>query len=138
MMNRSKGFLVVSSIAGIFILVYGTSILLRLLFGQYFMDGGFSDLNYLYLALLCSAPFVLYLLFFGGNSERASKVISKSGLLFFILFVPVNCTLVIEGKEITQEVLTRILTVLPVTALLLVFVSHFLKARCQKIENKDF
>lgn len=128
MMNRSRGFLVMSSIACIFLLVYGTSIILRLLSGNYLMDGGLTDLNYLYLALLCSAPFILYSLF-SRHSVRASKVILTSGLLFLILFVPVHFTLVIEGKEITQETLLRILTLIPLSSFLLVFVSHFAIAR---------
>ncbi|EIJ77983.1 hypothetical protein PB1_10454 [Bacillus methanolicus PB1] len=127
-MNRSKGFLVISSIVGIFLVVYGTSILFRFLFGNYFMDKGLSDVNYLYLALLCSVPYVLYLLLSGRHSERASKVFLTSGLLFLILFVPVHSTLVVEGKELTQETLTRILTVIPLSAFLLVIVCHFLIA----------
>lgn len=128
MMNRSKGFLVISSIVGTFLVVYGTSILFRFLFGNYFMDKGLSDVNYLYLALLCSVPYVLYLLLSGRHSERASKVFLTSGLLFLILFVPVHSTLVVEGKELTQETLTRILTVIPLSAFLLVIVCHFLIA----------
>jgi hypothetical protein len=131
-MNRSKGYLFVSSIIGMFLLVYGTSIILRLLTGNELFDGVLSDINYVYLALLCSAPFVLYVLLSGKHSQRAFRVILASGILFKILFVPVYLTLVLEGKEITQEIIARILTIIPLSALLLVIVSHFAMARNDK------
>ena len=124
-MNRSKGFLITSSIAGVFILVYGTTLILRLLLGNYLLVGGLMDPNYLILALLSSAPFIMYLLLKGKSSVEASKVVFSSGLLFITLFIYVHLALVTMTEEMTQGLLLRIVTIIPLTAIILVFVSHF-------------
>ncbi|MBS4176002.1 hypothetical protein [Lederbergia citrea] len=128
-MYRSKGFLFLLSIVGIFLLVYGTSVILYLLSGNYLLDGGLTDPNYVFLALSCSAPFVLYLLFSRRHSARALEVILTSGLLFVVLFIPAHFSLVLDGVEKSQNLLFRLITILPVYALLLLCISHVMLRR---------
>ena len=51
-MNRSKGFLITSSIAGVFILVYGTYFNPTSFVGNYLLVGGLMDPNYLVLGFI--------------------------------------------------------------------------------------
>jgi hypothetical protein len=121
-LNRSKGFYVIASILTTFVLVYGISVLLRLLLGAYLMVGGITDLNYVLLALLCSVPFVLYALL---KSKKAGEVILISGGMFIVLFVYVNFLLVFSLQEMTQAIVIRMLSVFPTFALLLIVAMHF-------------
>ncbi|MFF2755696.1 hypothetical protein ACFVR1_18540 [Psychrobacillus sp. NPDC058041] len=112
--------LAIKSIIGLFILVYGTAILFKLSFGEYLMVDGLGDLNYLYLFILCAVPFVLGIL-----GENGVKLTLMSGLFFGTLFVLVHGTLIFSVLEMTSEILARILTVIPISALLIVVVSYF-------------
>ena len=128
-MYRSKVFLITLTIVGILLLVYGTSILLYLLSGKYLMVGGLTNLNYAFLTILCLAPFLLYLLLTRKHSYRALEVILASGVLFAMVFLPVHSSLVLDGAEITQKLLIRLFTILPVYALILVCISHIMLRR---------
>jgi len=59
-MKPSKRSLFVLCIAGVFLVVYGSAVVLRLLLGDFLLDGGLTNLNYLFLTLLCVVPFLLY------------------------------------------------------------------------------
>ena len=124
-MNRSIGFIIGLSIVGVFILVYGTSLILRLLLGDYLFVVGLMDLNYTLLAILCSVPFVLYLLLRGKPILRAIEVVLSSGILFITLFIYVQFALVTMTEEMTQGLFLRIITIIPTTAIILILVSHF-------------
>lgn len=130
-MNQSKGFLVISSIVGMFILVYGTSIILRLLLGNYLMAAGLFDLSYAILALSCSVPFIIYIIL----NARPLAVILVSGFLFLALFIPVQFAFVTMIEKMSPENLVRILTIFPLTAIIFVFVAHFVYSG-QKSLNK--
>jgi hypothetical protein len=125
-MNRLKGILVVSCIASMFLFVYGTALILRLIFGKYLLEGGLFDLNYLFLTFLCSIPFLFFLLIKKNHSKKEYFI---SGTLFSILYVYVNFLLVFSLVEMTAATEMRILIVFPVTALILAMVSHFI---CQQ------
>ena len=53
-MKRSKSSLFILCIVGIFLAVYGTAVILRLIFGDFLLDGGLTNPNYSLLALLCA------------------------------------------------------------------------------------
>jgi hypothetical protein len=113
--------LAIKSIIGMFILVYGTAILFKLSFGEYLMVDGLGDLNYLFLFILCAVPFVL-----GIIGENGGKLTLMSGLFFGTLFILVHGTLIFSVLEMTSEILARILTVIPISALLIVIVCYFI------------
>ena len=128
-MHRSKSFLLLSSIIGIFLLVYGTSVIMYFWLGNNLMVGGITNLNYALLALLCLAPFVFYLLFAGNHANRAFEVIVASGILFCLLFVPLHFVLVFDGEVLSGGELLRLLTTLPAYAFMLVPIAHFMLGR---------
>jgi hypothetical protein len=114
--------LIIQSIIGLFILVYGTAILFKLSIGEYLMVDGLGDLNYLFLFSLCVVPFVLGILL---RKENAGKLTLVSGLFFGTLFILVHGALIFSVLEMTPQILARILVVIPISALLIVGVSYF-------------
>jgi drug/metabolite transporter (DMT)-like permease len=124
-MKHSKSSLFILSIVGVFLVVYGTAVILRLLFGDFLLDGGLSNLNYLLLALLCAVPFLIYLVVGKNYFEKVTEVVLTSGLFFLILFVYANILLVFSMTEQSQAITVRLLTTFPVVALILVVVLHF-------------
>ncbi|TQR19084.1 hypothetical protein [Psychrobacillus vulpis] len=121
-MAYSKLSLSLRSIAGLLILVYGTSILYGLLFGKYLMVDGLMDINYLLLFLFCAVPIVLGIFI---NNNNALNMILMISLFFGTLFILVHGALVFSVLEMTTEILARILTVIPISALIIVVVSYF-------------
>lgn len=117
-MLKSKQALIGGSIAGVFILVYGSAIVLRLLMGSYVFDNGFANPNYVYLALLCSLPFVIAGII--RPSEINFSLIMTSGALFAFLFIVIHWAFVFTGEQVTGKEIGRMLTVLPISALLIV------------------
>ena len=120
-MFKGKGTLVVGSVLGIFLLVYGTAVVFRLLMGSYFLNEGLTDPNYILLALLCAIPFGV------GSSMGKNKTTKKhfetifmGGVLFTLLFTTVHGVLVFWAPEMTNEVIVRTLTVFPISALFVV------------------
>lgn len=124
--------LAIKSIICLFILVYGTAILFKLSLGEYLMVDGLGDLNYLYLFLLCAIPFVLGSLL---KKENGLIMILMSGLFFCTLFIFVHGALIYSVLEMTPQILARILTVIPISALLIVGVSYFLINKERKFIN---
>ena len=127
-MLKSKGVLVVGSIAGAVILIYGTAAVFRLLFGGYLFDGGLTNLNYGVLALLCAVPFVLIALA-GKNNSASRNALAIAFLLFAVLFVLVHLVLVVSGEAMDGAMLTRTLVIFPAGALLLAVIVYFAAGR---------
>ena len=117
-MLKSKQVLIGGSIAGVFILVYGSAIVFRLLMGNYVFDNGLANPNYVYLVLLCSLPFVIVGII--RLSEINFSLLLISWFLFAFLFIVIHWTFVFSGEQITGKETGRILTVLPISALLIV------------------
>lgn len=128
-MKHSRISLIVLCIVGTFLVVYGTIVILRLLLGDYLLDGGLNNPNYLLLTFLCTVPFLLYVLISRNNNERLTEVILTSGLFFLILFVYTNFMLVFSMTEQSQAIEVRLLTTFPMVALILVVVLHFSQGR---------
>lgn len=116
----------IRSIIGLFILVYGTVILFKLAFGKYLMVDGLMDLNYLLLFLFCAVPLVIGISF---DIKNACKIILMSGIFFGTLFIFVHGALIFSVLEMTPAILTRILIVIPMSALIIVVVSYFVISR---------
>lgn len=123
-MVKTKVGMAVGCIIGVFILVYGTAFLFRLLFGGYMLEGGFANLNYGVLTLLCAVPFVLKALI-GQSNRSTSYAILMSAALFSVLFVLVHLVMVLSAEGMQGGAVTRILAVFPLSALLLVVTLHF-------------
>lgn len=121
-MSKVKGFVVLGSIVGAFLVVYGSAILFRLLMGLYFLDGGLADPNYAYLAILCAVPFALNQLIYQKQYSKPSFI---GECLFILLFVIVHGVLVFSTVETTYEIVVRTLIVFPVSAFLMVIATRF-------------
>lgn len=130
-MIKTKVGMLVGSIVGVFVLIYGTAFLFDLLFGGYMLEGGLANLNYGVLALLCAVPFVLRALV-GRNDRSTSHVILMSIALFSVLFVLVHLVMVLSAEAMQGDAVTRMLAVFPISALLLVVTLHF-TARNEKL-----
>lgn len=124
-MKQSKRSLLVLCIVGAFLVVYGSAIVLRLLLGNFLLDGGLTNLNYLLLTLLCMVPFLLYLLISKNYCEKVTEVILISGIFFLIFFIYSNFMLVFSMTEQSQAIAVRLLMIYPTLALILVVVLHF-------------
>lgn len=125
-MVRYKVFLLVASILGSFLIVYGTAFIGNFTFGNFFMTNGINDLNYGVLAILCAAPFFLYILFSRKKSiTQVFKVSLVSSLLFLVVFIPVQLTLAFENPIVTTEHLLAVFTILPGFGLLMIMATHF-------------
>ncbi|RAZ81256.1 hypothetical protein [Planococcus halotolerans] len=120
-MLKSKITMAVGSVIGIFVVVYGTALLLGLLFDAYLFEGGLTNLNYGLLALLCALPFAVIAMV-GRNGDENKRALIISTLLFSILFVLVHLVLVLSAEVMDAG---RILVIFPVSALLLAVVSYF-------------
>ena len=114
-MLKSKVAMAVGSVIGILVIVYGTALLLELLFNAYLFEGGLTNLNYGILALLCALPFALIAVV-GRNNDESKRALIISVLLFSILFVLVHLVLVLSAEVMDAG---RILVIFPVSALLL-------------------
>ncbi len=130
-MIKTKVGMLVGSIAGVFVLVYGTAFLFHLLFSRYMLEGGLANLNYGVLALLCTVPFVLRVLI-GRSNHSTNQVILMSAALFSALFVLVHLVMVLSAEAMQGDAVTRMLAVFPISALLLVVTLHF-TARNEKV-----
>lgn len=128
-MKQSKISLLILCIVGIFLFVYGTAGILRLLLGKFLLGGGFADVNYATLALLCAVPFILYIVVTSNTLETMRELILTSGAFFVIIFIYVNAMLVNSLIEMHPEMVTRLLTVFPAASFLLVFVLSFAQKR---------
>lgn len=125
-MPHSKKLLMIGSVAGAFLLVYGSAISNRLLVGEYMIDRGLLDSNYIILALLCAIPFVLgSAISMNLKSENHFNLILVSGFLFVVLFVIVHWAFVYYGVEMSGGILTRAFIVFPISACLLVVAMRF-------------
>lgn len=124
-MKYTKRALFILCIASIFLVVYGTAIILRLLLGDFLLDGGLTNLNYLLLTLLCAVPFLLYLLVSKNHLEKVTEVILTSGVFFLIFFIYTNFMLVFSMTVQSQAIAVRLLMTFPMVALILVVVLHF-------------
>lgn len=120
-MLKSKITMAVGSVIGIFVVVYGTALLLGLLFDAYLFEGGLTNLNYGLLALLCALPFAVIAMV-GRNGDENKRALIISALLFSILFVLVHLVLVLSSEVMDAG---RILVIFPVSALLLAVVLYF-------------
>lgn len=120
-MLKSKVAVAIGSIIGILVVVYGTALLLGLLFNAYLFEGGLTNLNYGLLALLCALPFVVIAMV-GRNGDENKRALIISALLFSILFVLVHLVLVLSAEVMDGG---RIMAIFPVSALLLALVLHF-------------
>ena len=124
-MKYTKRALFILCIASIFLVVYGTAIILRLLLGDFLLDGGLTNLNYLLITLLCAVPFLLYLLVSKNHLEKVTEVILTSGVFFLIFFIYTNFMLVFSMTVQSQAIAVRLLMTFPMVALILVVVLHF-------------
>ena len=134
-MKHSKRSLFVLCIVGVFLVVYGTAVILRLLLGDFLLDGGLKISTILILTLLCTVPFLFYLLVNKNNFEKVAEVILTSGLFFLILYVYANFMLVFTMTEQSQAIAVRLLTIFPAVALILVVVLNFAQGR--NVGDKD-
>ena len=130
-MIKTKVGMLVGSIVGVFVLVYGTAFLFHLLFSGYMLEGGLANLNYGVLALLCTIPFALRVLI-GRSGHSTNQVILLSAALFSVLFVLVHLVMVLSAEAMQGDAVTRMLAVFPISALLLVVTLHF-TARNEKV-----
>jgi len=122
---KEKRYLIGKSVLGIFLLVYGTAVVFRLIMGNYFMDRGLADPNYIFLALLCALPFVVgSLMGKNKNLEKHIEVIFSGGMLFSLLFIAVQGALVFSANGMTDEIIARTLIVLPTSALLVLLAAY--------------
>ncbi|MFJ7933747.1 hypothetical protein [Sporosarcina sp. NPDC096371] len=128
-MKHSKSMLFILCIAGAFLLVYGTAVILRLTLGNYLLEGGLANLSYVLLAVLCVLPFLVYLFISGNQVGRILEVIGTSGFFFSILFVYVNFMLVFSSTEKFPEDEIRLLICFPVVALILVVLLQFIHSK---------
>jgi hypothetical protein len=128
-MKQSKITLLILCIVGIFLFVYGTAGVLRLLLGKFLLEGGFANVNYATLALLCAVPFILYIVVTSNTVETMRELIVTSGAFFVIIFIYANAILVNSLIEMHPEMVTRLLTVFPAASFLLVFVLSFVQKR---------
>ncbi|RLQ90084.1 hypothetical protein [Planomicrobium sp. Y74] len=119
-MLKSKVTLAVGSVIGIFIVVYGTALLMGLLFDAYLFEGGLTNLNYGLLALLCAFPFAV-IAAVGRNNDESKRALINSALLFSVLFVLVHLVLVLSTEIMDAG---RIMVIFPVSALLLAVVLY--------------
>ena len=120
-LQQPRVILVFGSIIGTIILVYATALINRLLMGNYLMNNGLWDLNYVYLALLCAVPFVL--VSFSKSTNRFPAILF-AGVFFVVLFTTVHWAFVFYGVEMSSAVLTRTLYVLPISAILVVISAY--------------
>lgn len=123
-MGQSKLLLIVGSVVSTFLLIYGSALGNRLLVGEYMMEGGLLDSNYIILALLCAIPFMLGSLM-NMKLENHFNLIVISGLLFAVHFIIVHWAFVYFGVEMSGDILIRAFIVFPVSALLLVVAMRF-------------
>lgn len=123
-MANTKITLIMGSILGSFGLVYGTTLLFWGLFGGYMLEGGLGNLNYGVLALLCAVPFVAGLLLDRRSHSNYQDMI-LSFALFSILFGIVHLVVVSSSEAMQGDAVIRILTVFPISALLLVASLYF-------------
>ncbi len=127
-MKQSKRTLFILCSVGVFLFVYGTAVILRLILGRYLLDGGLGNLNYALLAFLCAIPFLFYLLISRNQVERVAEVIMTSGFFFITLFVYVNFMLVLSSTEKLRENEIRLLITFPVVALILLVVFRLVQS----------
>lgn len=120
-MLKSKYFLIGGSVVGAILLVYGSAISNRLIVGDYMMEGGLLDPNYIILGVLCALPFVL------GSSIRMTTSLNKhsdmiliSGLLFATHFIIVHWAFVYHGVVMSDGILVRVFLTFPISACLIV------------------
>lgn len=128
-MKQSKRSLFVLCLVGVFLVVYGTAFILRLLLGNFLLEGGLTNLNYLLLTLLCAVPFLFYLLVSKSHIEKVTEEIMTSGLFFLILFLYANFMLVFSMTVQSNAIAVRLLMTFPTVALILVVVLHFCQSR---------
>ncbi|MER2088769.1 MAG: hypothetical protein ABS920_03460 [Sporosarcina sp.] len=128
-MKHSRRSLFIWCIGGVFLTVYGTAVILRLMSGDFLLDGGLTDLNYVLLALLCAVPFLFYLVVSKNDLEKISGVIFTSGFFFLLLFIYTNFILVFSLTEHSQAIAVRLLITFPIVALIMVAVLHFIQSR---------
>lgn len=119
-MLKSKIAMAVGSVIGIFIVVYGTALLLGLLFDAYLFEGGLTNLDYGLLALLCALPFAVIALV-GKTGNENKRALVNGALLFSILFVLVHLVLVLSDEVMDAG---RVMAAFPVSALLLAVVLY--------------
>lgn len=124
-MKRSKSSIFIVCIVGIFLAVYGTAFILRLIVGGFLLDGGLINPNYSLLALLCVVPFLFYLLVSRNHFEKVNEVILTSGLFFLIIFVYTNFLLIRALTENSAAATIRLLIIFPIFALILLAILHF-------------
>ncbi len=124
-MKRSRSYLFILCIVSIFLTVYGSAVILRLIFGDFLLDGGLTNPNYSLLSLLCLVPFLFYLLVSRNDFEKVKEVILTSGLFLILLFVYTNYILVLALTVNSSAIDIRLLIIFPIVALLLVTVLHF-------------
>lgn len=111
---------------GAFLLVYGSAIGNRLLVGEFMMNGGLLDPNYMILSALCALPFVFASL--KGTSPSLKKqaiMIPISGILFAMHFIIVHWAFVYYEVEMSGNLLTRTFLVFPISAFFIVVATYF-------------
>ena len=72
-MKQSKISLFALCIVGAFLIVYGTAVVLRLVLGEYLIDGGLTNLSYVTSYTFMRIPFLLYLSLSKNHFERSRK-----------------------------------------------------------------
>lgn len=122
-MLRSNIFLAAGSFFVSVFLVFGTAIVGGVAFGSYYL--GEINLTYLYLALLCALPFIVYALIKNRAQMFKRSIIVTSWLLFIAVAFPVQLTLAFENPLLTTPYVFTVLTILPSFGLLMVGVAHF-------------
>lgn len=131
-MKKARMGMVIGSVLGVFILVYGTAVLFRFVFGSYLFAGGIADLKYAVLAAGCAAPFVLSA-FLGRRRAATEHAEIISAVLFGILFAAVHAALTFSGEAAEAAAAVRVLFVFPLTALILLLVLRLAAGREREV-----
>ena len=121
---KEKGKWLAASLIGAFVVVYGTTLLLQSVFGRTVFEGGWKDLNYMLLAILCALPFMLASLL----PVRGDGILISAGL-FAVLFVLLQLVMITRQEVVAGDILIRTLIVLPAVALLTVTAVGFLSGK---------
>ncbi|QOY35224.1 hypothetical protein AWH56_021395 [Anaerobacillus isosaccharinicus] len=129
-MFSTKSSLVWATIITSLFVVYGSAFLGRIIFGHYYMEGGFSNLNYLILALLCLLPFLLSI--FINDPISIKKKSISSAILFTTVFVPVHFTLIYENRTATGEQLIVLFAIFTLFSFIVVGIAEIVHRKRMK------
>ncbi|WP_144391031.1 hypothetical protein [Indiicoccus explosivorum] len=117
-MGKVKGVLAVCGAAGAFVLVYGTAVMLQLLFSSY--PSALRDPNLAILAVICAAPFAAgSLLTYRETKGQLVFGMAVSAGLFALLFIIIQL-LIATAADPAEDINRRLWIVLAVSATMII------------------